>query len=260
MDARGVVGAVFATLPRLVEETRCIASPGAHGFPAGEIYCHTPDNKIYRLSADGRRIRILATLPDTSVSDGALAADTGGRFGYGLVAATGRSGAGQPPGGTVYVVSAAGRVRRIGRYPGPSGADQLAIAPPRFGSVAGHALLTVDAGAEGGTLVAMSPRGRSRIIARFNDGPNPIAPLVRSGPRRGAARAGFYVTATATTNVYFVPASQLARYAGKVLVGSEILGRFWIVEPNGRRFRTRLLRTNLPQEYFNLEGAKYLAP
>jgi hypothetical protein len=261
MDSRGVVGEVFATLPRLVEETRCVPSPGAHGFPAGDVYCHTPDNKIYRISADGRRIRLHATLPETASSDGALAADTVGRFDYTLVAATGRSGAGQPAGGTVYTVSAAGRVRRVGTYPGPSGADQLAIAPGGFGSVGGHALLTVDAGAEGGTLVAISPRGRTRIVARFDDGPNPIAPLVRSGPRRGAARAGFYVTATFSTNVFFAPASQLTRYAGNVLVGSEILGRFWIVEPRGTVFRTRLLRTNLPPpENLNLEGAKYLAP
>ena len=261
MDTRGVVGDVFATLPRLVEETRCVAPPGAHGFRKGEIYCHTPDNRIYGISADGRRIRVLATLPETSVSDGALAADTVGRFGYALVAATGRSGAGQPAGGTVYTVSAAGRVRRLGRYPGPSGADQLTIAPRGFGSIGGHALLTVDAGADGGTLVAISPRGRSRIVARFDDGPNPLAALVRSGPRRGTARAGFYVTATSSTNVYFVEASQLVRYAGSLLVGSEIRGHFWIVQPRGKAFRTLVLRTNLPPpEELNLEGAKYLAP
>jgi len=261
MSARGQVGAVFATLPRLVEETRCVASPGAHGFPKGAVYCHTPDNRIYRISPDGRQIRTVATLPERSVSDGALAADTVGRFGYGLLAATGRSGAAQPAGGTLYTVSANGSVRRIASYPGPGGADQLAIAPRGFGSVGGHALLTVDPGAQGGTLVAVSPKGRTRIVARFDDGPNPIAPLVRSGARHRAARPGFYVTATATTDVYFVPASQLARYTGDVLVGSEMRGRFWIVQPRGRRFRTLLLRTNLPAtDSLNLEGAKYLAP
>ena len=37
----------FATMPTLVEETRCILSPGSHGFPSGAIFCHSPDNKIY---------------------------------------------------------------------------------------------------------------------------------------------------------------------------------------------------------------------
>jgi len=258
MDTSGRVGPVFARLPRIVEETRCVASPGAHGFPAGAVYCHTPDNTIYRLSAVGSSIGVLAKLPDTSTSDGALTVDTVGNFGHGLVAATGRSGAATPAGGTVYVVSAAGRVRRIGTYSGPGGADQVAMAPRRFGTAGGYALLTVDAGSTG-TLVGMSPDGRTRLIARFNDGPNPIASLVPSGPRRGAARRGFYVTDTHTQNVFFAAGSQLAPYAGKVLVGSEPHGRFWVVEPAGKRFRTMLLQTNLENATYNLEGAKYIA-
>ncbi len=255
MDTAGRVGPVFARLPRLVEETRCVASPGAHGFPAGLVYCHTPDNKIYRLSADGRSIDVLATLPESEPSDGALAVDTLGVFGYGLVAATGRSGKGKPPGGTVYVVDAAGHVRRIGSYAGPGGADQVAIAPRRFGSASRHALLSVDAGSSG-RLVAMDARGRTRTVARFDDGPNPIVPLVRTGPKRGGARAGLYVTDTRSTNVYFAAASQLARYAG-VLVGSELRAHWWIVVPIKGGFRAIRLATNLRGAY-NLEGAKYV--
>jgi hypothetical protein len=256
MDTAGRVGSVFARLPRLVEETRCVASPGAHGFPAGSIYCHTPDNKIYRLSADGRTIEVFATLPESEPSDGALVADTLGAFGYGLVAATGRSGKGKPPGGTVYVVDAAGRVRRIGSYSGPGGADQVAIAPRRFGAASRHALLSVDAGGSG-RLVAMDARGRTRTVARFDDGPNPIVPLVRSGPPRDGARAGLYVTDTRSTNVYFAPSSQLARHAG-VLVGSELRAHFWIVVPIKNGFRANRLQTNLRGGAYNLEGARYV--
>jgi hypothetical protein len=258
MSATGEVGAVFARLPRLVEETRCIASPGRHGFPAGVVYCHTPDNRIYRLSADGRQIDVFATLPDSAVSDGALVADTVGRFGYGLVAATGRSGKGKPPGGDVYVVAASGRVRRVGRYAGPGGADQVAIAPARFGAIPGAALLSVDAGARG-RLVAMDARGRTRTVARFDDGPNPIVPLVQRGPRRGAARAGLYVTDTRSTNVYFAPAAQLARYPGAVLVGSELRARFWVVVPIKGGFRAVRLNTSLRGGAYNLEGARYVS-
>ena len=42
----------FASMPRLVEETRCRPSPGAHGFPPGAIFCHAPDNTIYQIDAD----------------------------------------------------------------------------------------------------------------------------------------------------------------------------------------------------------------
>ena len=257
MDTSGRVGAVFARLPRLVEETRCVASSGNHGFARGLIFCHTPDNKIYRLSADGGSIDVLATLPESEPSDGALVFDSGGLFGYGLVAATGRSGKGKPPGGAVYVVDAAGRVRRVGRYAGPGGADQVAIAPRRFGAASRHALLSVDAGGSG-KLVAMDARGRTRTVVKLDDGPNPIVPLVRVGPATGAARRGVYVTDTRSTNVYFLPASQLAGYTG-VLVGSELRAHFWIVVPVKHGFRAVRMATNLGGAY-NLEGARYVMP
>ena len=82
----------FASLPKMSEETRCVVSPGGHSFPAHLIFCHTPDNRIYQLSRNGKRVSVFATLPNTSQSDGALAFDNVGRFGYRLVAATGRSG------------------------------------------------------------------------------------------------------------------------------------------------------------------------
>jgi hypothetical protein len=53
----------FATMPRLVEETRCILSPGSHGFSAGVIFCHSPDNKIYEISPDGANKTVFASLP-----------------------------------------------------------------------------------------------------------------------------------------------------------------------------------------------------
>ncbi len=103
----------FAAMPRQVEETRCRPSPGAHGFAAGDIYCHAPDNKIYRLSPDGKRVAVFATLPHVARSDGALTFDTVGAFGYSLLAATGRSGSASP-GGVVFAIDSAGKARRVG--------------------------------------------------------------------------------------------------------------------------------------------------
>ena len=156
----------------------------------------------------------------------------------------------------MYVVSSGGRVRRIGRYAGPGGADQVAIAPQRFGAASRQALLSVDAGGSG-RLVAMDARGRTRTVARFDDGPNPIVPLVRSGPAAGSARRGVYVTDTRSTNVYFLPASQLAGYAG-VLVGSELKAHFWVVVPTANGFRTIRLATNLRGGAYNLESARLI--
>ncbi len=256
-DAKGGPPHPFAALPKMTEETRCVVSPGGHGFPRGQIYCHIPDNRIYRISPDGKTVRLFASLPTRRTSDGMLAFDTVGRFGHRLVAATGRSGDNQPAGGTVYTIDADAKVRRVGAYPGPSGADQVAIAPAGFGSIAGWALLTVDAGSSGGKIVASDPRGRTRTIARLPDGPNPIAVLARRGSRSAAA-SGFYVADTNTRNVYLARAPQLARYSGQVLVGTELKARFWLVRPGGQGFVKRELKTDLPPAQYNLESAKYI--
>lgn len=242
----------FAQMPRLVEETRCVLSAGRHGFPSGAIFCHSPDNKIYEISADGSRETVFATLPAhyPPAADGALAFDTVGRFGYRLLAATGRSGGAKPAGGQVDAVDAHGRVQRVGRYAGPGGADELVIAPRRFGSVGGDALLTVDAGGGGGRVVALNFRGRTRAIAIMPRGLSPIAaiPTVPGGPARTtrAPVPGLYLTDDKTGDTYMAPAAALARYAGDVIVGTESpRARFWILAPRGQGFTDTPLRNNL---------------
>ncbi len=114
--------AQFATMPKLVEETRCVL-PGSQGFPPGGIFCQSPDNKIYEISPKRRerdRVRDLPA-PYPPASDGALAFDKVGRFGYRLVAATGRSGSREPAGGVVYTIDSHRQVQRVGSYGGPGG-------------------------------------------------------------------------------------------------------------------------------------------
>jgi hypothetical protein len=246
----------FASLPPMSEETRCVVSAGGGGFSARSVYCHTPDNKIYRLSSDGRSVSVFATIPNHAQSDGALAFDKVGRFGYRLVAATGRSGNPNPAGGTVYTIGARGNVQRVGDYPGPGGSDEIAIAPRSFGAAAGWALVGPDPGAHGGTIVAVSPRGRTRTLATLPTGPNPIA--VIAADANLAARAGLYVADTNTRNVYFARAAQLAPYRGAVIVGSELGAHFWILRPHGHGFDLHELTTDLPSAKYNLEAAAYV--
>ena len=242
----------FATMPRLVEETRCILSPGSHGFPSGAIFCHSPENKIYEISPDGATKTVFARLPAPypPAADGALAFDSVGRFGYRLLAATGRSGGLKPAGGVVYAIDPSGHVQHLGSYAGPGGADELVIAPRRFGSVAGDALLPLDAGASGGAVVALDPNGRTRTIATLPDGLNPIAPipkLPRMTGRTVAPFPGLYLNDDKTGYTYMAPAASLARYAGDVIVGTESpRGLFWILKPTGNGFAEIPLRDNLP--------------
>jgi len=250
----------FTAMPRQVEETRCRPSPGTHGFTPGDLYCHAPDNKIYRIGPGGRSVTVVAVLPHAPRSDGALAFDTVGRFGYALLAATGRSGGSAARGGTVFAIDPAGHVRRVGGYANKGGADEIAVAPESFGSVGGQALLAVDAG-KSGALVAMDPRGRTRTLLALPDGPNPLVALMAGmGPPAGKARPGLYVADTTSRTVYLAPAAALQPYAGDVVVGTELRGLFWAVRPRGSGFAATRLPTNLGAKAYNLEGATYLAP
>lgn len=248
----------FASLPKIVEETRCRLSPGAHGWPAATVFCHTPDNAIYRIPAAGGTPAVFARIDDADVADGALAFDTVGKFGFALVAATGRSGAGQKPGGTVYTIDPNGTVKKIGTYDGPGGADEVEVAPASFGSAAGAALLAVDGG-KFGRIAAMDANGKVTTVAQLADGPNPIAAIVRS-PARGGKRAGLYLTDTLSRKAFFAPASDVRAYAGDVIVGSELKGLFWVVRPRGSGFEAKRLPTTLRAKGYNLEGMTYVSP
>jgi hypothetical protein len=248
----------FASMPRRTEETRCRLSPGAHGFAPGAIYCHAPGNTIYRISADGAKVTTFAHLPETTTADGALAFDTAGRFGYDLIAATGRSGKANPAHASVYAISPSGHTRLVADYDAIGGADEVMIAPKSFGTAGGAAILTVDAGSTG-DVIAVGPDGLVRRIARLPDGPNPIVAIPTNRSHGGEVPPGLYLTDTNSRKVFFASATQLARYAGDLVVGTELKGELWVVRPYGDGFVTRLLRTNLPSAKYNLEGATYVA-
>ena len=124
----------------------------------------------------------------------------------------------------------------VGTYSG-AGVDNVVIAPSGFETVGGEALLGQDAGSVPADLLAMDASGKTSTVVRLATGLNPIVPLGKQTGRKGAPRAGLYVTDDLSGNTYFAPAAQLAAYAGDVLVGSEVGGRFWIVEPHGASFR-----------------------
>jgi hypothetical protein len=237
-----------------------VISPGAHGFPKGDLFCHAPDHRIWEIDGNGKA-HVFATLPGpaTPPSDGALTVDTVGHFGFRLVAATGRSGSPKPAGGTVFTIDSAGRVRKVGGYPGPGGADQVLVAPASFGSAAGDAIVPVDAGRRKGAVVAVAPNGRSRVIAALPDGPNPIVAIRTPGNRAGRPKPGVYLTDDGAPDVYYASAASLAPFAGDLLVGGETGGEFWIVEPNGSRFSVVRVRSNLTGKKRSLEAMIELA-
>jgi hypothetical protein len=255
---KGSPPTLFASMPRVVEETRCKVSPGAHGFPAGYLFCHSPDNVIYRVRLADGTVSVFARLPATAIADGALDFDTVGKFGFRLLAATGRSGVENKRGGTVYAVSAGGAVQQVGSYRARGGADEMIVAPARFGGASGQIVLTVDAG-KTGSLVLMDEHGRSRTIAKLPDGPNPVVAIPSTPHPTPGAQPGLYATDTKSTNVFFVPASKLRRYADSLVVGSELRGLFWAVASRAGRLSVERIPLTLPGgKSFNLENAIYV--
>ncbi len=254
-DARGLGARPWATFEPGGEETRCVPAPARY-WPEG-IYCHTPDNRILRFARDGTGMTVLARLPG-AVSDGALAFDTVGRFGYPLLAATGGSGS---DGGEVYAVRRDGQARLVGHYPGPGGADEVAIAPATFGTAGGALLLAIDQSAVSGRLLAVDRRGAVRVVAAaLGNGANPIAVVAPTPKRRaaGSPAAGLYVADTASQDVLFAPAARFRAYPNAVVVGTELTGAFWIVRPRGKGFQVLAANTGLPSRAYNLEGAVYV--
>jgi hypothetical protein len=246
----------FASMPKVVEETRCRIAPAGSGFVAGNLYCHSPTNRIYRITPDGKHVVLFAKLPAKGVSDGALAFDTVGRFGHGLLAVTGRSGSAKDAGGAAYRISPKGKVRLVGRYPDTGGADEAMVAPASFGSAGGSLLVTVDAG-PAGAIVAIDPKGHARTLVSLPDGPNPIVTVAPG--RRTNPPAGLYVTDTLSKNVFFAPAAQLPTVPGTVLVGSELKGQFWTIAPAGSSFTATELQTSLSGGKYNFEGAVWVS-
>src|SRR5207302_345199 len=116
------------------------------------------------------------------------------------------------------------------------------------------ALLTVDAGPHGGAVVALDPSGRTRPIATFPDGPDPIAPIPKLQSSTGSTRAaspGLYVNDDKTGYTYMAPAASVASYAGDVIVGRA---------SRRRRPQSRKARGKRDPALSSCIGAEILAP
>ncbi len=226
----------FVSLPNN-GEMRCVKGLASSGFSSQDIYCHTAHGVIFRVSPDGKSSSKLAVLPSTGktaaastvcpgrtpapqITDGALTFDTGGHFGHALLAATGGSLSGP---GAVYAIQANGQPHLIGSYPGPGGAENLAIAPPGFGTINGDVLITIDNCDGNGRLLAMDPHGSIQASKAFAIAPNPIVVLTAA---KSAAPVGpdpgLYLTDWNNGYIYHASAAEFKKsYIGDVLIVGE---------------------------------------
>lgn len=259
-NANGSSVRQWAAIDQGGEEMRCSVPPNLY-WPEG-VYCGTPDNRVIRFTRDGASFTELARVPGIDNSDGALAFDTSGHFGYALLVATGGS---SSSGGNVYAIRRDGRVQSIGPYPGPGGADEIAVAPVKFGSASGRLLLSIDQDHIEGRVLSIDRKGNVTTIATgLGNGLNPIAvipPPSRKARPAGAPAAGFYVADTLSQDVLFAPAGTgaAALPPSTVLVGTELTGQFWLIAAKpGGGFDVSPVTTDLPARAWNLEGAEYI--
>jgi hypothetical protein len=255
-DANGRNVRAFAAFDQGGEEMRCSVPPNKL-WPEG-VYCHTPDNRVVRLDRNGSNLTQLARLPADANSDGGLVFDDVGRFGYALLASTGGSGSN---GGQVFAVRKDGRVQTIGSYPGPGGAENLAIAPAKFGSAGGWCLLSIDQDSVSGRVLAIDRKGTVRMIAGgLGNGINPIV-VVRPPPkpRPAGPPPGLYLADTISRQIWFAPAEDLQVFVGTVVVATELTGQVWVIRPNGTGFDALPATSDLPQHAWNLEGSSYVS-
>jgi hypothetical protein len=155
----------------------------------------------------------------------------------------------------VFAISPRAAVTTIASYPGPGGAENAAIAPAGFGTVAGDLLLTTDTARIEGRLLAIDPRGHVSIIATVHgDGLNSLAAIPQS--RWEGPTAGIAIADTRSRTAWLVPAAAaLQPYAGDVMVANELRGWIFTVEPVNGGYRTLRLDTSLTGPQYNLEGA-----
>jgi hypothetical protein len=246
----------LVSLPRNGGEIRCVTSPGMHGFAADAVYCHTANAEIYRIGTD-HTPHLLARLPTNSTTDGALAFDNVGAFGYALLAASGGS---TTTGGAVYAVASSGQVRQIGAYTGPGGAENLAIAPAGFGPAAGQVLISVDQVNQHGRLLAMNAQGKVRVLlSGLANGLNPLVVItgVRQSGGQGPA-PGLYLAEWISRRVLFAPAAELRAFVGDVLVGTEHGGQLIVVRPSGSGYQFIQVQSSLRTSRVYLEGATFI--
>lgn len=259
-DPLGKTVTPFASFRQGGDEMRCAESPGARHHWTSALFCHTADNRIVEVSPDGTTVTPFAELPADAgkVSDGGIAFDNVGKFGYRMLVSSGGS---TSNGGTIYAYSPDGSVTRVGDYPGPGGADNIIVAPASFGSAGGSLLIAIDQTLVTGRVLAVNSRGKVTVLAsNLANGVNGIE-AIRQSPRTrppGSARPGFYFGDYNSGNVYYAPAASLKPYVGDVIVSAEEHAWFWLLKPNGRGFKTQRIPTNLPTKDWSIEGTAYV--
>jgi DNA-binding beta-propeller fold protein YncE len=185
-------------------ETYVAVSRGDAGFPKGMLYVSSLKS-IYELSASGGSYRVFSTPPGVS-RIGYLAFDDVGSWGHALLAVDDN--------GLLWSIAANGTAKVIEDFGVGLKPEGIAVAPLTFGSFGGYMFVALERVAP--KIVAISPNDTSKIVT--------IANFPKEEPERVLSipsGSDLFVAKWAEGTLLHVPAANLSRYAGSLLVITE---------------------------------------
>ena len=238
---------------------RAAPCPSTRLWPDG-VYCHTPDNRIFRLARDGSSLTQLAQLPGERQLRRRRSSST--RPAASATRCSPRRAARRRTAASVFAVRQDGRVQTIGALPRPR-RRRDSITSPRRASAAPRAccLLSIDQDSVSGRVLAIDRQGAPCRRSRAASGTAPtrsssIPPRRRRRPP-GAA-AGSLRAGHEHADVYFAAAPQLQALRRQVLVGTELPASFWLDPADGHGFGRGSSGDRPAAASLNLEGAAYV--
>jgi hypothetical protein len=185
-------------------ETYIAVSHGDAGFPKDTLYVSSLKS-IYELSPSGDSYRVFSTPPGVS-RIGYLAFDDVGSWGHALLAVDDN--------GLLWSITANGTAKVIEDFGVGLKPEGIAVAPLTFGNFGGYMFIALERVAP--KIVAISPNDTSKIIT--------VANFPKEEPERVLSipsNSDLFVAKWAEGTVLHVPATNLSRFAGSLLVITE---------------------------------------
>jgi hypothetical protein len=204
LDGQRVVP--FAPNFSATKEVYLAVSQGNAGFPKGYLYA-SADLSIFEFTPTGSSWRVFSSPPGASRIS-YLAFDTVGTWGYALFALD--------DDGLLWSITADGTAKvlenfsNFGQVLKPEG---IAVAPKSFGSFGGQLIVTLQAASR---VLAIPPNDTRKVVT--------IAQLPGEEPERVLVippESDLYVAAWVNGTMYRVPAADLSRYVGSLMVITE---------------------------------------
>jgi len=245
LDGRSVVP--FAPNFSATKEVYLAVSQGNAGFPKGYLYA-SAGLSIFEFTPTGSSWRVFSSPPGASRIS-YLAFDTVGTWGYALFALD--------DDGLLWSITADGAAKVLENFSNfgqgqglkPEG---IAVAPQSFGGLGGQLIITL----EGATRVlAIPPNDTSKLVT--------IAQLPGEEPERVLAippQSDLYVAGWVTGTTYGMPAADLSKYVGSLIVitegENEPFASFTVLQATGDNV-TKIRIGTVPGSP-HLEGASFV--